>query len=110
MQLLGAEPGARTGEQLPGPQRDRPDGRTVGTATNCDTALYSLPSVNYRLDFNAAGPGSIRVVDLASEAGIAAGDPFPGGDGLDTLWNVDNLRFCQANDAVTEPALRLGTW
>ena len=74
----------------------------VGTAGNCDTALYELPSSNYRLDFNAAGPGSIRVVDLASEAGIAGGDPFPGGDGLDTLWNVDNLRFCQAHDAVTD--------
>ena len=31
-----------------------------------------------------------------------AGTPFPPGDGLDTLWNVDNLRFCQATDAVTE--------
>jgi len=74
----------------------------VGAASNCDTSLYELPSTSYRLDFNAAGPGSIRVVDLASEAGIAGGDPFPGGDGLDTLWNVDNLRFCQTHDPVTD--------
>ena len=82
-------------EQLPSPQRDHLT-VNVSTASNCDTAVYSAPSPGYRLDFNSAGPGSIRVVDVASEAGIAGGAPFPGGDGLDTLWNVDNLRFCQA--------------
>jgi Ca2+-binding RTX toxin-like protein len=74
----------------------------VGAAGNCDTALYEVPSPGYRLEFNAAGPGSIRVVDLADEALIAGGTPFPKGDGIDTLWNVDNLRFCQVHDPVTD--------
>ncbi len=105
-QLLGASPALGLVNNCPAPQLTTatPASRivTVGTASNCDTAVYSAPSPGYRLDFNFAGPGSIRVVDVASEAGIAGGDPFPGGDGLDTLWNIDNLRFCQTNDAVTK--------
>jgi Ca2+-binding RTX toxin-like protein/methionine-rich copper-binding protein CopC len=67
----------------------------VAGTTNCDTTVFSLPSPNFQLQFNAAGPGSIRVVDLASAA-----DPTVG-DGTDTLWNVENLRFCTSVDPAT---------
>jgi len=33
---------------------------------------------------------------------VAAGVAFPKGDGVDTLWNFENARFCTATDAVTK--------
>jgi len=84
----------------------QPAGTYVDLATthNCDTALYSKPLIdpatdasNYTITLNA--DGSLTVADNAS---VAAGPPFPKGDGVDTLWNFENLRFCTATDAVTK--------
>jgi len=72
------------------------------TAKNCDTAVFSgeptLGADGYTITPNANG--SITVADKASAAALAAGTPFPKGDGIDTLWNVENLRFCIHNDPV----------
>ena len=72
------------------------------SSVNCDTALYTGEIVDpaniaasYSVTLN--GDGSVTVADLAS---VAAGPPFPKGDGIaDTLWNIENLRFCTAIDA-----------
>jgi len=84
-----------------------PGGQVVGStvkltaaSTNCDTAVFSAALDAYDVTINA--DGSITVADKASAAGLAAGDPFPGGDGIDTLWNVENLRFCIHNDPVSK--------
>jgi predicted phage tail protein len=67
------------------------------TPANCDTSFYSQPSDAYTITKNA--DGSITVADNAL---VAAADLFAKGDGVDTLWNIENLRFCTANDAVTK--------
>src|SRR5262249_49299947 len=71
---------------------------------NCDTAIYSAPLVdpatgnpNYTIVKNA--DGSVTVADNAS---VAAGGLFAKGDGTDTLWNIEQLRFCTGNDPVTK--------
>jgi Ca2+-binding RTX toxin-like protein len=73
-------------------------GSTVkpGAATNCDTAAYSLPASNYTITPNK--DGSVTVADNGS---VAIGGVFAKGDGIDTLWNIENLRFCVSNDPVT---------
>jgi Ca2+-binding RTX toxin-like protein len=81
-------------------------GSTVKLAgtTNCDTAVFSGEPVTGAAGYTVqANPdGSVTVTDTASAALIAAGTPFPKGDGIDTLWNVENLRFCIHNDPVTK--------
>ena len=99
--VLGVVPGGATPVSVVGTTI-----KVTGT-TNCDTAAYLAeplagpafdPASQYTITFNANG--SITVADNAS---VAAGPPFPKGDGAnDTLWNVENLRFCIANDAVTK--------
>ncbi len=79
-------------------------GSTVKLAgtTNCDTAVFSgepaVGAAGYTVQANP--DGSVTVTDTASAALIAAGTPFPKGDGIDTLWNVENLRFCIHLDPV----------
>jgi len=76
----------------------------LNAAANCDTAVFSgeptLGPDGYTITANSNG--SVTVTDIASAAAIAAGTPFPKGDGIDTLWNVENLRFCIHNDPVTK--------
>jgi hypothetical protein len=76
--------------------------KLTAAVTNCDTAVFSgeptLGPDGYTVTANA--DGSVTVTDIASAALIAAGTPFPKGDGIDTLWNVENLRFCIHNDPV----------
>src|SRR5262249_6975957 len=69
-----------------------------GTAnpSNCDTSLYSLPLIdpasgtpNYTITKNADGS-----VTVADNAFVAAADLFAKGDGVDTLWNMEQVRFC----------------
>src|SRR5262249_3627932 len=77
-----------------------------GTAnpSNCDTSLYSLPLIdpasgtpNYTITKNADGS-----VTVADNAFVAAADLFAKGDGVDTLWNMEQVRFCTGNDPVTK--------
>ena len=70
-----------------------------GTASpvNCDTALFSGPPSEYTITPNA--DGSVTVADNGS---VAIGGLFAKGDGVDTLWNMENLRFCTANDPVSK--------
>ncbi|NUR05768.1 MAG: choice-of-anchor D domain-containing protein [Nocardioidaceae bacterium] len=69
----------------------------TATTTNCDTAVYSQAPDAYTVTSNA--DGSVTVTDNAF---AAAADLFAKGDGIDTLWNVENLRFCTGNDPVTK--------
>ena len=73
------------------------DASTAATSVNCDTALYSLNPTAYTITKNANGS-----VTVADDAFVAAADLFAKGDGIDTLWNIENLRFCIGNDAVTK--------
>jgi len=57
------------------------------TPLNCDTALFSASLDGYVITEN--GDGSITVSDAAGAAV----------DGTDTLWNVEQARFCDAVDA-----------
>ena len=98
------------GERLPDATADASGGRTIkllATTKNCDTSAYLAetlagpafdPTTQYTITVNPGG--SIKVADNTS---VAAGPPFPKGDGAnDTLWNIENLRFCISNDAVTK--------
>jgi hypothetical protein len=58
--------------------------------------VFSLPASNYTITPNA--DGSVTVADNGS---VAIGGLFAKGDGIDTLWNIENLRFCISNDPVT---------
>ncbi len=69
-------------------------------SVNCDTASYSKDPTQYTVQVNI--DGSVTVSDAAA----AAGGIFGTGDGVDTLWNVEVLRFCVANDAVTKLCTR----
>ena len=73
--------------------------KLTAAVTNCDTAVFS--------EEPAAGPGGFTItanangsVTVADNASVAAGPPFPKGDGTDTLWNIENLRFCIHDDPV----------
>ncbi len=39
---------------------------------------------------------------MTDNAFAAAANLFAKGDGIDTLWNIENLRFCLGNDPVTK--------
>src|SRR5262249_42891417 len=41
-------------------------------------------------------------VTVADNASVAEGGLFAKGDGIDTLWNIEQLRFCTGNDPVTK--------
>jgi Ca2+-binding RTX toxin-like protein len=88
-------PKASTAGDCPAPSTDGTV-HLLSTTKNCDTALYSQPPDAYTITPNA--DGSVTVTDTAF---AAAGDLFAKGDGIDTLWNIENLRFCTANDPVT---------
>ncbi len=45
-------------------------------------------------------PGQYAIVDNV-DGSITVSDVGAAGDGTDTLWNVENLRFCLGNDANT---------
>ena len=79
--------------------------KLAGTA-NCDTAVFGQEVKAFQAgstvadlyDVTANADGSVTVADKADVAAIAGGAPFPKGDGTDTLWNVENLRFCIHED------------
>jgi Ca2+-binding RTX toxin-like protein len=76
----------------------------TATTTNCDTALYTgvtvtPTTINNAYTITANPNGSITVTDNAF---AAAASLFAKGDGIDTLWNIENLRFCTGNDPVTK--------
>ena len=61
-----------------------------GAGTNVDTALFSGPRSNYTLARNA--DGSVTVADTAVGGGGGGGVGVS--DGIDTLWNIEQLSFC----------------
>jgi hypothetical protein len=72
----------------------------VPSATaNCDIAEYQTGPQNYTFTTNP--DGSVTVTDPVSVAAVAAapGIPTAKGDGIDTLWNIEALRFCVHLDA-----------
>src|SRR5262249_41631486 len=82
----------------------------VGGA-NCDIAEYSAGPENYGGTVHTNG--SVTVSDTADVAARAAAAAVAGatsadilfsdnGDGVDTLWNIEALRFCVHNDPVSK--------
>ncbi len=70
-------------------------------SANCDVAEYQSGPENFTVAANA--DGSVTVTDQTTVAAAAgAVGPIAKGDGIDTLWNIEALRFCIANDAVTK--------
>jgi Ca2+-binding RTX toxin-like protein len=68
---------------------------------NCDVSEYTSGPENFTVAAN--GDGSFTVTDATTVAAAAgAVGPIGKGDGIDTLWNVEALRFCINNDAVTK--------
>jgi len=75
------------------PNRATPSDCGTPSPVNCDTALFSKTADQYVVTNNA--DGSTTVAD------IAAATLFAKGDGIDTLWNIENLQFA---DTVTPVA------
>jgi Ca2+-binding RTX toxin-like protein len=85
--------------------------KPTSTTKNCDTSLYEgvildgssptafLASLDAAYTITANANGSVTVADNAF---VAAGLPFGKGDGVDTLWNIENLRFCIGTDPLTK--------
>jgi hypothetical protein len=65
---------------------------TAGT-TNCDTAVFSGQA-----DLAGVDAPDAYTVTRNANGSITVADPVS--DGVDTLWNVENLRFCIHNDPV----------
>lgn len=55
---------------------------------NCDSALFSGPQSEYTITFN--GDGSVTV----AHTGGGGGGGLRANDGTDTLWNIEQLIFC----------------
>ncbi len=64
------------------------------TAVNCDTALFSGAQAEYTVTPNL--DGSVTVNHTAPVGGGGGGL----GDGIDTLWNMEQLSFCDLPGAV----------
>jgi Ca2+-binding RTX toxin-like protein len=62
----------------------------AATPLNCDTALFSGPSVNYTITWNA--DDSVTVTDNSGGGGGGGGGT---NDGTDILWNIEQLSFCR---------------
>jgi Ca2+-binding RTX toxin-like protein len=65
----------------------------LSLTTNCDTALFSAAANLYTITTNADGS-----VTVAFNNALVGGKD----DATDTLWNMENLRFCTASDPATK--------
>jgi len=65
----------------------------IAGTTNCDTAIYSAPPDQYTVTANIDGSVTVAFNNAVK---------FGKDDGIDTLWNMENVRFCTANDPVTK--------
>jgi Ca2+-binding RTX toxin-like protein len=70
---------------------------------NCDVAVFSGPASQYTVTNNANG--SVTVTDNNSTpATVVAGVVTPAsGDGIDTLWNIEQLRFADSTAVAATP-------
>jgi Ca2+-binding RTX toxin-like protein len=66
------------------------------TPLNCDTALFSGPAINYTITRNA--DGSVTVAD--NTAGGGGGGGVRNDDGVDILWNIEQISFCDVPGAL----------
>ena len=90
--------------EIVNPETNPSDCAAGAAALNCDTAVFAGPATQYDIITNANG--SITVHDTTSAAvapGVAAV-----GDGTDTLFNVEQLRFSDGIVAVTPPPAPTG--
>jgi Ca2+-binding RTX toxin-like protein len=80
------------------------------TTSNCDIAEYRTGPQTFTVTNNP--DGSTTVSDPVSVAAVAAapGIPTAKGDGVDTLWNIEALRFCIANDPDTKACTQWQTF
>ena len=77
-------------------------------SANCDISEYSSGPENFTVVANANG--SFTVTDQTTvAAAVGAVGPVAKGDGIDILWNIEALRFCIANDAVTKNCIQWQT-
>jgi Ca2+-binding RTX toxin-like protein len=74
-------------------------GAPTATSTNCDVAQYSTTADQYTINRNTNGSVTVAFHAPAAEP---PGALFAKGDGIDTLWNIEDLQFCNANDPVTK--------
>ena len=65
-------------------------------AVNCDTALYSGAEIEYLVTANL--DGSFTVDHVAPAGGGGGGGGLS--DGIDTLWNMERLSFCDVPGPV----------
>jgi hypothetical protein len=64
-----------------------------------DTAVFSGPLSNYTIEPVAATPAALASVRVTQTGADVPGQKVS--DGIDTLRNIENLRFCDTIDAVT---------
>ncbi|ESS71955.1 hypothetical protein MGMO_81c00010 [Methyloglobulus morosus KoM1] len=83
---MGASANTSTASDCPAPAVTQ----DLSLTHNCDTAWFSNPSANYTITTNA--DGSITVTDNSAVTN----------DGIDTLWNIEQLSFCATPDAVVK--------
>ncbi len=83
---MGASANTSTASDCPAPSVTQ----DLSLTHNCDTAWFSNPSANYTITSNA--DGSITVTDNSAVTN----------DGIDTLWNIEQLSFCTTPDAVVK--------
>ncbi|WP_242652840.1 peroxidase family protein [Intrasporangium flavum] len=67
---------------------------------NCDTSVYAGPLSQYTVTTNANG--SITVAD--ANATVPAVGAAPKDDGVDTLWNIEQLKFSDTTVTVATPS------
>ncbi len=68
-----------------------------GPATDVDTAKFSGPQTDYLITLNL--DGSVTIEHIVGGGGGGGGGG--GDDGTDTLWNIEQLEFCNEVDVLT---------
>ncbi|NUO90790.1 MAG: heme peroxidase [Dermatophilaceae bacterium] len=72
---------------------------SAAAPVNCDTAVYTGPLSRYTITPNANG--SITVADANATAPAVGAAPKD--DGVDTLWNIEQLKFSDTTLTVAVP-------
>jgi Ca2+-binding RTX toxin-like protein len=71
-----------------------------GPGTDVDVAQFSGPLAEYDITFNTTGDLAGSVTVAHTRPGGGGGGGGGAGDGIDTLWNVEQLSFCDVPGAL----------